>query len=100
MKEKLEHSVTKLIRIPINEFQAYIYFNMYMVRSIYFRVGIVKLSIKKYNKLKKIHKTPLVRKCNGSFSGYHSKASNRIKVRYTTTWKTPRTPTRSLIPVN
>ena len=46
MKEKLEHSVTKLIKIPINKFQVYIYFNMYMVKSIYFGVGMAKLSIK------------------------------------------------------
>ena len=41
------------MRILINEFQAYIYFNMHIVKSVYFGVGIAELSIKQYNELKK-----------------------------------------------
>ena len=46
IKEKLEHSITKLMRIPINEFQVHIYFYVYIVKSIYFGVRIAELSIK------------------------------------------------------
>ena len=43
MKEKLINSIRKLINTKINSYQAHIYFNMYIIRSIYFRYGIFKL---------------------------------------------------------
>ena len=41
IKEKLLESIKKLMRIEINVFQVFIYFNMYMVRSVYFGAGII-----------------------------------------------------------
>ena len=44
MKEKLVLSVTKLIRIEMTTSQAYMYFNMYMIRSVYFGCAIIKIN--------------------------------------------------------
>ena len=44
IKEKLLESIIKLMRIEMNAFQAFIYFNMYMVRSVYFGTGIMDIS--------------------------------------------------------
>ena len=40
MKDKLNTLIMKLINIDVNEFQAYIYFNIYMIRSIFFGAGL------------------------------------------------------------
>ena len=53
MKEKLNISIIKVINIDMNEFQAYIYFNMYMIRSIFFGARVIELKLSKTNKLKK-----------------------------------------------
>ena len=45
-ERKLEYSITKLMGTLINKFQECIYFNMHMVKSIYFRVGIADLLTK------------------------------------------------------
>ena len=48
----------------INIFQAFIYFNMYMVRSMHFRYCIINLNMTKYNELRKAYKTAMVKKLN------------------------------------
>lgn len=48
----------------MNKFQVYIFFNMYMIRSIFFGMGIVDITKAQNNKLKKMYKLPIARKLN------------------------------------
>ena len=43
MRRKMDSSVSKLVCISINPFQAAIYYNAYMIKSVYFGYGIVEL---------------------------------------------------------
>ena len=46
MKEKLTTSIKKVMTIEMITYQTHVYFNMCMLRSVYFRYGIVDLVIK------------------------------------------------------
>ena len=62
IKEKLLESITKLMRTEVNAFQAFIYFNMYMIRSIYFGVGVMNITKSQEVELKNIYEGPLLQK--------------------------------------
>ena len=55
MREKLVVSVTKLLSININNFQTYIYFNMYMKRVVFFGCGSIDLLEKQNKELRKVY---------------------------------------------
>ena len=46
MRKKLHVSITKLMATDINPYQAVIYYNAYMIKSMYFGYRIIELTIK------------------------------------------------------
>ena len=62
MKEKLINSIKKLIVTEITIYQAYMCFNMYITHSMHFRYGVIELTSKQEDKLKKIYKALLIKK--------------------------------------
>ena len=60
MKRKLQISITKLVNTDINPYQAALYYNAYMIKSVYFGCGIVDLSEKQEIALQQIYKEPLL----------------------------------------
>ena len=55
-------SVTKLIATNINTTQAYIYFNIYLLTSIYFGTRIISLNKKQCKELKWLYEKPILAK--------------------------------------
>ena len=62
MRRKANESVTKLMTTDINTNQAYLYFNIYFISSIYFGFGIIELNQKQEVELKWIYEAPILRK--------------------------------------
>ena len=60
MKKKLHVSITKLMNTDINPYQAAIYYNIYMIKSVYFGCGIIELSAKQEQALQQIYEEPLL----------------------------------------
>ena len=60
MRKKLSTSITKLMRTNINSYQAAIYYNAYMIKSVCFGCGIIELSEEQEIELKKIYEEPLL----------------------------------------
>ena len=60
MRKKLHILVTKLMRIEINPFQAAIYYNAYMIKSVYFGCSIIKFNEAQETELKRLYKEPLL----------------------------------------
>jgi len=60
MKRKLQISITKLVNTDINPYQAALYYNAYMIKSVYFGCGIVDLSEKQEIALQQIYEEPLL----------------------------------------
>ena len=50
-------SIKKLMRTQITLYQAHVYFNIYMLKSVFFEGRIIKLIEKQYNELKRIYET-------------------------------------------
>ena len=46
----------------INSYQAYVYFNMYILKSVFFSCAVVHLTNKQIVELKRIYEVPLLRK--------------------------------------
>ena len=46
MRKKMITSITKLMNTDINPYQAHVYFNMYMLKSIFFGCAVVHLTNK------------------------------------------------------
>jgi len=62
MKEKISKSITKLINTDINMQQAYLYFNVYLTRSVFFGSNIVELTPLQEKELMRIYERSLLRK--------------------------------------
>ena len=60
MRRKLNDSITKLILMQINLFQAAIYYNARMIKSVHFGCGAVELNHRQEKELKRICKEPLL----------------------------------------
>ena len=45
MKEKIKQSITKLMNLDMNTHQAYLYFNMYLIWSVYFGCSIIQITL-------------------------------------------------------
>jgi hypothetical protein len=72
MKEKIIISITKPMKIDINMQQAYLYFNIYLMRSVFFRSNIIEIIPIQEKELMKIYERLLLRKLGLSknFSRY------------------------------
>ena len=62
MREKLIRAMSKLKSTPISVENAYIFVNMYLINQVYFGAGIMSLTRKQEETLKKICETTLLRK--------------------------------------
>ena len=48
------------MNMDINLYQAYIYFNMYMIKSVFFGCGVIELNSREEEELKRIYEEPLL----------------------------------------
>ena len=55
MKNKLNLSISKLMQTNVNPFQAAMYYNTYVIKSVYFGCSIVELTNKQEEELKRTH---------------------------------------------
>ena len=62
MKQKMSQSIAKIMNTNMNAYQTHIYFNMYLVKSIFFRSGIISLNEKQLRILEKMYKVPILKK--------------------------------------
>ena len=62
MKTKLKDSIKQVVNTLILYYQAYIYFNTYMVKSIFFGTAIFKLTAKQEEELKNIYEPVILKK--------------------------------------
>jgi len=62
MKEKLREAISKLNNTPMNSRNAYLYYNMYLIKKVYFGCGIIRITRKQENELLKICERPILRK--------------------------------------
>ena len=60
MRKKLHVLIIKLVNTDINPYQAAVYYNVYMIKSIYFDCRIVELTEKQEKELRRIYKEPLL----------------------------------------
>jgi len=67
MKQKLKDSITKFINTDINLYQAAVYYNVYMLSSVFFGCGIILLNKKQEEELKTIYEQPLLHKIGFSW---------------------------------
>jgi len=58
----MNESVTKLIATIITTNQVHLYFNIYLLTSIYFRAGIIELNKQQEDVLRKIYESPILTK--------------------------------------
>ena len=56
-ERKTSESVRKLMNAEIKPWQVYTYFNVYMVKIIFFGCGIMSLTEDEHNELQRIHET-------------------------------------------
>jgi len=62
MRTKLNKSITNFMRMDVNPYQAAVYYNTYMIRTVYFGCGIMTLDPKEELELKRIYERPLLTK--------------------------------------
>ena len=62
IREKIIKGITKLMRTAMMLYQIHVYFNMYILRSVFFRCAIVELIEKQITELKRIYKAPIIKK--------------------------------------
>jgi len=60
IRKKMNESVTKLMATSITTQQAYLYFNIYLISSVYFGAEIISLNKKQCKELKKIYEEPIL----------------------------------------
>ena len=68
MLDKLKQSITALMSSKINTFQAFIYFNMYMMRSMYFRCYMIDINKMRCNEICKVYEATIAKKLNLSMT--------------------------------
>jgi len=61
MREKIIELLKKLISI-LQPYQCHIYFNMYLLKSIFFGCGIISITNNQEKELKRIYKAPILSK--------------------------------------
>ena len=60
MKEKLIKAMIKLLNTKLYPYMVHIYFNVYMIKSVYFGCGVISLTTSQINELKKIYEEPIL----------------------------------------
>jgi len=62
MKEKIKEVIGKLKTIEVKSATAYIFYNMYLSKKVYFRYGIITLTDKQEQELIKIYEPTILKK--------------------------------------
>jgi len=62
MRKKLHILITKMMNTDVNTYQAAVYYNVYIIKSIFFGCGIVELNEQQERELQRIYKEPLLLK--------------------------------------
>ena len=62
MRRKLNESVRKLMNSELKTWQVHIYFNIYLVKSVFFGCGIVELNERELHEMERICEKPILRK--------------------------------------
>ena len=62
MKKKMYRSISKLRSIPLSIANAYSYFNIYLIKHVYFRYEVLQLNQKQEGELMKISEATMIRK--------------------------------------
>ena len=60
MRKKMHQSITSIMNMDINAFQASIYFNVYMIKAVFFGCGVIELNPKEEVELKRIYEEPML----------------------------------------
>jgi len=68
MLDKLKQSITTLMSSKINAFQAFIYFNMYMMHSMYFGYCAININKTRWNEICKVYEATMTKKLNLSMT--------------------------------
>ena len=56
----MSQSITKIMNMDINSYQACMYFNVYMIKSVFFGYGVIELNSKEEKELKRIYEEPML----------------------------------------
>ena len=59
---KIQWSITKIMNIDINSYQTLIYFNIYMIKSVFFGYGVIELYSREEKELRRIYEEPMLMK--------------------------------------
>ena len=62
MRKKLHDSITKMMNIELNPYQASVYYHVYMIKSVFFGCGVIQLNEKQEIELKRLYEEPLLMK--------------------------------------
>jgi hypothetical protein len=62
MRKKMHESIVKIMNMDVNSYQASIFFNIYLIKTVYFGCGIVVLNEKQERELKRIYEEPILNK--------------------------------------
>lgn len=62
MRRKLIESIKKLMRTELTSHQVHVYFNIYMLKSVFFGCGVVSLIKREENEMKRTCETPMLKK--------------------------------------
>ena len=62
MQKKMHISITKMMNTDVNEYQPAVYYNVYMIKSVFFGCGIVELNEQQERELRRIYEEPLLLK--------------------------------------
>ena len=62
MREKTVESVRKLMNTEIKNWQVHTYFNVYVVKSVFFGCGIISLTDEECEELQRIYEMPMLKK--------------------------------------
>jgi len=60
MRAKMHKSITKIMNMDINSYQASVYYNIYMIRLVFFGCGVIELHIREEKELRRICEEPLL----------------------------------------
>ena len=62
MKEKISTSITKFVNLEVNIYQAAVYYNVCMIKSVFFGCRVINLAKKQKKELERLYEESILRK--------------------------------------
>jgi len=62
----VHESITKIINLDINLYQASVYYHIYMIKSVFFGCRVIQLKLRQEKELKQLYEEPLLIKISFS----------------------------------